>query len=353
MKEYDEVARDVFRRRDAYEEKMHRRKQVLHRVTTVMSIFATTALILCSMGVCYAIAAGVGVVDDFLGIFGAATDQNLSDNQRQYITEAVAELGESVTCDGYTVTATGAFTDGAVAYILLDVTAPEGVSIAPGDVEGIGFNVDAKQIVRGDNPEKSMDGTGLGITFSNIEDGDGKANTTFVLLEIDNTVLPGGSFSLADGYDRYLELTDFGAYLEDYPYSHYTIAEGNWKFKIRFKDVGTEEIELLSSPVPLTIHHAISEAEMNVTLSSIRLKGLSLSIFYTIDKDEIPETGDFGNVEIVLKDGSVVTAYLKTSQFAGNDLYFCGFVTEAPVPLEEVDHIVLQGNQSIPMQEIG
>lgn len=348
MKGYEEVARDVFRRRDAYEEKIRRRGQILRRVTTVMSVFATTVLILCTVGVCYAIAAGVGVVDDFLGIFGPASEQNLSDEQKQYIVEAVAEIGESVTCDGFTVTAKGAFTDGTTAYVLLDVTAPEGVSIE----QGIGFDVDAKQIFRGDNPEKYLDGTGLGYGFSNIDDGDGKANTTTVLFDIESTATPGGSFSFADGYDRYLELTDLGAYLETYPYSRYTIADGTWKFKIQFEDVGTEEVELLSFPMPLTIRRTLSADEMNVILSSIRLKGLSLSIFYTIDQGEIPEPGDFDNVEIILKDGSTVTAYLRASQFVGNDLYFGGFVTGAPVPLEEVDHIVLQGEHVIPVQGV-
>lgn len=109
MKSYNEVAHDVFRRRDEYERTHHHKKAVYRRISV-----AIVTMLLFSVGTCYAIAASMGIIDDFLGIFSNRIDTPLTTDQQQFLEDAVAEIGERVSCNGYTVTVQGTFTDGTV-----------------------------------------------------------------------------------------------------------------------------------------------------------------------------------------------------------------------------------------------
>lgn len=354
MKDYHEVAQDVFRRRDAYEGQKQYKAAVFRCISAAMSGVAAVIMILCTAGTCYVLAASVGVIDDFLGIFADRTNTQLSDKQQQYIEEAVAELGESVSCDGYTVTAEGAFTDGTVAYILLDIEAPEGVAI---DGLGVGFHTAAKEIVRGDNPEKLLNIDGLSMAYIPIDDHDGSDHTTSVLLQISCIRLNGSTYSFADGYARYLELSEIHYYMEEYPYSCEVIAEGNWNFEILFAQTQAGEVELLTTPIHLPMQRTMTDDYVDTTISSIRMKGLGIDFYYTIDADDVQEPGDFGDVQIVMKDGSIVNAHPRTgisveNGTPGNTVFSCNYIAQAPIVFDEVDHIELGGETVIQMPSV-
>lgn len=343
MKSYHEVARDVFRRRDEMEREKRRREAICRRVSAAMSAVAVVVMLLLSAGTCYVLAAGVGIIEDFLHIFGERADAPLSDGQKQYLEEGAAMLGESVTSGGYTVTAKGAFTDGTVALVLLDVEAPEGVVI---DGIGVGFEVGAKEIVRGENTEKYLNITGLSITQIPMEDYDGKDNTASLLLQISCVRLPGSAYTFADGYLRYLELEDLHDYMEGYPYSRRTIAEGSWRFQLLFTETQAGEIELLEAPIRMPIRRAVASGYADATVSSIRLKGLGATIYYTVDGEDPQEAGDFGDVQIVMKDGSIVNAYPKAAVTVANGTpghtTFCNsYIAGAPIVFDEVDHMII------------
>lgn len=353
MKSYEEIARNVFRRRKEYEQKQREREAALRRVTTALSAVMIAVMILFSAGTCYVLATSLNIFDDFLGIFTNRANAPLSDNQEQFIEGAVAEIGERVTCNGYTVTAKGAFTDGTVAYVLLDVIAPEGVNI---DDLAVAFHTEAKEIIRGENPDKHLNITGLGITSIPIADNDGKANTTSVLIEISCVRLNGSVYSFADGYARYLELRDLHYYLDEYPYSYTTISDGTWKFEIMFNAVHEGEVELLTAPMRMQIQRMTVTDYVDATISSIRLKGMGVIFYFTIDADDIQEAGDFGEVQIVMKDGSVVNAYPETAARvengdSGNAVFCCYYITQAPIIFEEVDHVIVGEKESIQMPQ--
>lgn len=353
MKSYNEVANNVFRRRDEYERKQRHREVVYRRVSAAMSAIAIVVMLLFTVGTGYVLAASLGIIDDFLGIFKNRTDAPLSTNQQQFLEDAVAEIGESISCNGYTVTAQGAFTDGTVAYVLVDVEAPEGVAI---DGLGIGFDTGAKEIIRGDNPEKLLNITGLSIAYIPVEDHDGKENTTSVLIQISCVRLKGSTYSFADGYSRYLELEDIHFYGDEYPYARTTISEGNWNFEIVFNEVQEGEVELLTAPIRMQIQRITVTDYVDATIHSIRLKGMGVMCYYTIDAEDVQEPGDFGDVRIVMKDGRVVNAYPKSATVVengtpGKTTFCCYYITQAPVIFEEVDHIVIGEDVVIPMPQ--
>ena len=351
MKSYDEVARDVFRRRDEYEGKKRRRELVFRRVSA-STLFAVAMVMM--VGTCYVLAAGLGIVDDFLGIFRDRSVDPLSEGQRQYIEEAAAEIGESVTSDGVTVTARGAFSDGTVAFVLLDIEAPEGVDL---EASGIGFDVGAREILWGER-EGNPNTTGLGITCTPIEDNDGRRNTCSMMIEASCIRLPDSEFSFADGYPRTLVLEGLGAYLEEYPYSRYLISDGCWKFTVNFSENANEEqIELLEEPLRLSIQRMTLVDYVDATIHSIRLKGLGVLFYYTIDEDDIQEAGDFGYVQIVLKDGSIINAYPETAKIIAESVdpgyfeYCCSYIADSPIIFDEADHIVIGGETIIPVPQ--
>lgn len=353
MKNYHEVAQDVFRRRDAYEEKKWHKEIALRCISAVMSAVAAVMMILCTAGTCYVLAASVGAIDDFLGIFQGRNNQQLSPGQQSYIQAGVAEIGESVSCDGYTVTAEGAITDGTVAYILLDVEGPEGAAI---DGLGVGFHTAAKEIVRGDNPEKLLNIDGLSMTYIPIADHDGNDRTTSVLLQISCIRLNGSTYSFADGYARYLELSEIHYYMDEYPYSCEVIAEGNWNFEIMFAQTHADEVELLTAPICMPMQRTMTADYVDTTISSIRMKGLGIDFYYTIDADDVQEPGDFGDVQVVMKDGNIVNVYPKSGLSVdngetGNAVFSCSYIAQAPIAIQDVDYVMIGDDTVIPVSD--
>lgn len=354
MKNYHEVAQDVFRRRDAFEEKKWHKDVAFRCISSVMSAVAVVVMILCTAGTCYVLAASVGVIDDFLGIFQERNNNQLSAGQQSYIQTAVAEIGESVSCEGYTVTAQGAFTDGTVAYILLDIEAPEGVVID--GLGGIGFDTADREIVRGDNPEKRLNITGLSMTYVPVADHDGCDHTASVLLQISCIRLNGSTYSFADGYARYLELSEIHYYMDEYPYSCEVIAEGNWNFEIMFAQTQADDAEMLTAPIRMPMQRTMTADYVDTTISSIRIKGLGIDFYYTIDADDVQEPGDFGNVQVVMKDGSIVNAYPKSGSSvgnseAGNRVFSCNYIAQAPIVIQDVDYVMIGDDTVIPVPE--
>ncbi len=134
MKNSNEVANNVLRRRDAYQENKRKKEITFQRITTSLTAAGLVVCMILCLGVGYVFAAAFGVIDDFLGFFEKRNGSSLSETQKQYIQQVCAEIGESVTCGDVTVTVQGAITDGKTYYIYLDIIAPEGVSLE--DING-------------------------------------------------------------------------------------------------------------------------------------------------------------------------------------------------------------------------
>ena len=120
MKNSKEVANNVLRRRDAYQESKRKKEIFFQRITTSMTAAGLVVCMVFCLGVGYVFAAAFGVIDDFLGFFEKRNGSALSEKQQQYVEQACAEIGESVTYDGVTVTVQGAITDGKTYYIYLE-----------------------------------------------------------------------------------------------------------------------------------------------------------------------------------------------------------------------------------------
>lgn len=338
MKDYHEVAENVFRRRDEYEERKAAGRQRLQRIVTSVCVFAITIACVFTAGTCYVFAVGLGIVEDTFGIYDKFFTVPITQRQRDVIRDAVVPLGETVTSNGVSVTAQSAFTDGTTAVILLRIEAPEHIDL---DVSGLGFEVDARGIIRGDNPAKRLGAGDCGWSQHPRDDQDGAKNTKEILLQIDAIGSPDGSFSFADGYDRYLSLDGLYAYMAEYPYSRYLIADGEWGFRIRYDDsFSNVEREMLDSPIIMNCSKVLYKVQQTATVHSVTVKGMSVTLRYTRSAGAVQEPVDFGYViKVVLKDGTIIDVQASSGSREGNGEYISHFLATAPIPVEDVDYL--------------
>lgn len=361
MKNYREVAENVFRRRDEYEAKEATRSSRFQRFAAVFSIFAISIAFLLTIGTCYVFAVGLGIVEDHLGIYDKYFNTAITEKQQDAIRNAVVTLGETVTSNGVSVTAQSAFTDGRTAFILLKIEAPEQVDL---DGNGIHFNIDERGILRGDNPNKPL-GAGDTVTAQiPISDQDGAKNTQEILLQVSTTSLSDNGFSFADGYDRYLILNGLYAHESVFPFAEHQILSGEWIFRVRFDDTfSNTEKEMLDCPVNLPVRRAMYDVQQTAIVHSIVVKGLSVTFRYTYGTAAMQEPGDFGDVKIMLTDGTVIEVRESVGVPGNDGEFITTFLAATPILVEDIDYMQIgetiilgyqatrQGTPMIPLPE--
>ena len=341
MKNSVEVAKNVIQRRDAYQEKKRKKEIAFQRLATSMTAVGLVVCMVLSLGAGYVFAAAFGIIDDFFGFFEKRSGSALSTEQQQYIEQIYAEIGESVTCDGVTVTVQAAITDGKTYYIYLDIIAPEGVSLEDLNGHGLGFN----RTLKSENPYRH-DVSSVSGGCIPVNDYDGKNNTISMILQTTVMTPYYSEFSFADGYERTLYLENLSAYSDQYPFNQYTIAEGIWNFKFTFAQAAENEqpfMEVLSAPV---ICHGkrLSGESIRVSVDSIKLNALGATLYYSYLPESVRETTDFGRIQIVMKDGSVINAHPR-SAVSGSVSY----VYDAPVLFSDIAHLIIN-EQIIPVE---
>lgn len=340
MKSPEEMAQLIFSRRDAYREGMtSRRKAVWRRASVITAAALCTAI----LGVGGVLAATLDIGALFRSVFSSQQGNALSEAQSTYIETHMADIGDSVSADGYTVTLKGALTDGTTAHILVDIVGPEGI-----DLESVspGFDLTMKGLCYEDQHGISS----VGATFLHLDDHDGKANTVSLNIEYNVYAMPGSNFTLADGRSRTLHLADIGYVETEYPYAFRHVAEGPWVFKFAFTATGNSETELLQSPISGS-YSQISGRQVKATIHSVMMKGLSATVYYTLDAHEVQEAGDFGAIRFVMNDGSELFAYPdKAGQTAeisngelipGSNCHYCTYVFPAPISCDDVDTVYI------------
>lgn len=341
MKSPEEMAQVAFSRREAYKEEKEEREYRRERLYRRVSAITMAVLCVAMLGTGYVFAAAFGVIDDFLGFFEKRNGSALSEKQQQYVEQACAEIGESVTYDGVTVTVQGAITDGKTYYIYLDIVAPEDVSLEALNGHGLGFT----RTLRSENPYRH-DVSSVSGGCIPIEDYDGKSNTISMILQTTVMTPYYSEFSFADGYERTLYLENLSAYSEEYPFEQYTIAEGLWSFKFTFAQAAENDQPIMEVLVAPIICHCnrLSGESISVSVDSIKLNALGATLYYSYVPGSVREAIDFGRIQIVMKDGSIVNAHPR-SAVSGSVSY----VYDAPVLFSDIEHLIIN-EQIIPVE---
>lgn len=228
----------------------------------------------------------------FAGLFSDNNEKPLSSGQISYIEENEQVINETQTQNEWTVELRSTINDGDTAYIIIGVTAPEGVNLEQ-ELEDLGY-----MVVTTDRFElRANDESGLGIlscseklfspeenysvscTTTWKEDGDGLNNTKNVVIQLtvdglglDTEMKVPNLFgsstewsihvdSIIHEYEnkeykqelmngKYKGQTDIMFTSEETQLLHVeeVLAEGPWDFSFRFAE-SEEGIELLTAPV--------------------------------------------------------------------------------------------------------
>lgn len=239
--------------------------------------------------------------------------------------DGAVSIGQEI--NGYTIEPVSAFTDGYGYQIILKITAPEGVALT--DPEDHTVHLDA----------------GSGTYGYCQEDGDGKLNTCYSILEeyTSSWDYPtDGSLVYSKGHtipvyweDLYLRSFDFNTNTSD----ETLLTEGTWEFDIPLNEADFREIELLTEPIMAKgcVGFKMDGTDVfeDIQVTSIKLRALGIRL--THEREGSPDFFSWTGVNsrIVMQDGSHI-------DFRGS-----GF--EKPIDLDEVAYIQLADKTIIPM----
>lgn len=324
------------------------------------------AAVMASLLVVTAAAAGLGWFVDY---FEEQSEEPLTIEQIEVIDENVQDIGQKQTCNGYTMELKSVLTDGYNMFIAIGITAPEDVYLDRTVKEG--YDPDAPVIWKGENSKIEMGNRGYASTWNMSDDGDGKHNTHNIvyLISTDNEPFTRGDTIRIHIEDLYAEYTNnaYGKELEEkygfvpklgliteeeaeklYPLEQ--LAEGIWDFEIQFEEINTPFVEVLNQPVDYVMQAMEDvdddQIDVNTKITSIRISPIGVVCEY--------DAVGYSNVngvwgDIVMKNGERYDLNGNTVGGFGDTSSHGMF--SVPIVLEEIDHIVLKGDQVIPMPE--
>lgn len=294
---------------------------------------------------CCAAAAAFDAGGLFKMLFGRWQDNPVSHGQEQYVDGHAAAIGERVEQNGVSVTLTGAISDGVMAYLWVDITAPEGETI---EQLPLAFDVSFDSLRQEGQEQDSI--SSISTSCVSVPDDDGRENTASVLIRYHVYQPRGSRFSFNDGRPRTLHLKELFYHEEAYPYTRKTVAEGTWTYTFSFTAVEERETELLVAPLQAS-YCQISGREVEANIISLRIRGLSAVVYYDLAPDAVQEAGDFGVLTFVMKDGSTICAYPeKAGQTAevengslvpDSNCHYCSYAFEAPLCHEDIAALYL------------
>lgn len=273
--------------------------------------------------------------DWFRNFFAQNSHLALTDTQKGYIGENTASFQQSQTRNGYTIALESAISDGVKTLIQFRVTAPEDV------VLGLDLYTPG-------NSGKDLLVNKAGETYFysggwDTIDEDKTDNVVTLLYESDNFWYEKGIDQIF-GHTWTVRLVDLDGRNKmtienmDNPPQKQHIADGVWEFEIVFPEGGNKTLEMIAEPVPCTVTHNFSAQgyiEDTVNITSLKVRAMSIALsFRHPDKDQI--NASFDDIFAVMKDGTPV---LLNPFYSGPN--FQTFSFDAPIALEEVEHILL------------
>lgn len=368
-----------------------------YRATTYRRTAILIAAIIAMMALSVTAFASEYVQNWFVSFFTEKNSSGLTQEQVNYIEENALNINEVQTQNNWNIELKSAITDGDIAYIVIGVTAPEGVSMEPGIVDGVlqdRFNPGNLF----PNPEEGAEDVvtcSAGIasvtgnyqytqSFTMVEDGDGLPNTknwvfTLEFCKFDAMKETTISEPFGADMDWYIHIEDIVREYEDEAYRQQlmngkyagqtdvmftdeearrlqcveTLAEGIWDFTVNFGEAG-EGIELLHQPIttaacifrktgPEIWDYENVMDEVKVT--SFVLRPLSATIYYECDGGANFTNHQQQRIYAVMKDGSTV----ELEDFGSGGAGFAVLTAKAPIILENVDHVLLADGTRIDM----
>lgn len=275
----------------------------------------------------------------FRNFFAKKSGGPLSDGQTSYLGDYTAQFQQSQSVGDYTITLHSAISDGRFVWIQCTLTAPEGTML------------DADHY--GDLHDTVLWNTG-GDSFPcnwTMEDEDSTDNTVTMLCSIDIIWGQGNHFDFTE-HDWQLFIYGLGAtYYENQGTKDFTsrtevLTEGVWEFEVQFPEGASQTVELIQEPIacPSNINWGIQGlAQREVQITSFTLRALSAELSFHFSKQD-SINGRFDDIYVVRKDGRKILM-----QEYSNVPNQITYKFDAPIILEDVDHILLPNGTQLPL----
>ena len=257
------------------------------------------------------------------------------------LTDQTSASGEVI--NGYSIELKSVYSDGNNARITLGITAPEGVNL----LEHEGYPLQLNHSNRWGFFEQVSEGSSnVSGGYGAEDDGDGKANTQNVVLDYS-----AGTEQMRDGEVPFAEGKVWNIYWQDICAAYlneqtnesenYLLAEGTWSIDVVFENVITEELELISEPIPAQAAYGWdlqgNDMYQETRITSVVLRPMSASIICDLEH-VAPDFLTVGDrcVYVVMKDGSEAAFYGDSGGSGIQNLQ-----TDTPIDLEQVSYLLL------------
>ncbi len=271
----------------------------------------------------------------FSGIQMGTSLNELSQNQLTVLTEGLVDIGQSSTCNGYTITLESGISDGFRTLLKFKVTAPENVIL---DSDRYFMDIEFP-------PETHNKGGFISIDNGLLDDGNQKDNSIILIMEICcNTKQEsiGSHTLLIHGISTVIN--------QESDEEVIPLVEGNWEFKNQFPNnyLITQEIELLKNPIrcraiQLYRNHTLPT---NVNVTSFCVRTLSATLQFDLPSWYLNDYVGLEEIYLIMKDGSKIQAFEKLNSNRGS--YFeCTYTFDKPVYAEDVSFIEFPGTNRI------
>ena len=309
----------------------------------------------------------------FRQYFTRQAEVPLTPGQIEFIEENEQVIAETQTHNGWSLELKSAITDGTKGLIIVGITAPEGTSLETLYTEdGAAYSrlnmVDdwAKPVIY----PKDIEGKEDVITWFFMDDGDGLKNTENFIIEVQPQpgertqsafdpsvewkVVLNDLVRITDDVELLKEISnEQGEYCYEGEISTTEVLlEKDWEFAFHFRAENAEEAsrEILTAPIVTTGH--IYKLQDNgkyayelddVTVTSVKLGPLSAVISYEFSGVYPAFEWDGNHVYAVMKDGTSIMLEDNWSRWDGYNV----LKARSPIPLDEVDHILLADGTKI------
>lgn len=293
-----------------------------------------------------AAAAGFNVGGLFRGYFERGTQAaagapesaaSLTRSQIMVLDKSGRPVNRSVTDNGTTITVKAAVADKNSAYILLDVTAPEGTIL---DRDDYGF--EEMSIDLHDADEK---GKNWNSVLCDQKDENTRDNKKTYVLRINSSGLD------LQGREIGLSLTNLSTLREDgLTYDYDYAAKGSWKFDFKLGG-GTDPKKLT---VKRTAHYIGTNLTKNATLEctveTVSLSALSATVDFSggnlLDSHNYPEIP--GYMTIQYRDGTKITTTHNGPGHGDKQNYTTSYAFDAPIDVDSISSVTI-GDLTVPV----
>lgn len=290
--------------------------------------------------------------------FAKQSDTPLTTEQIEFIEKNEQIVAETQLQNNCTVELKSFMTDGKIALMTIHVTAPEGMNITDaqiGNWAGHGEHYIFQPV------GETYWASGIDI-YPPMDDGDGKDNTVDILCELTGhtyerprecTFAQGTTWKvLLEDVVVMCENTEYLSQFEvdenggidltweqsQLAYPTYTLVEGVWEYEFTITEGDFRTIELLEEPIPMTVEY--NGKSTNHVIESMELRSMTLTVF----ADPMVNSFSDGSCFVVLKDGTEIEMVPRAREGSeAENWVYSPFLAESPIPLDEVDYVMLCG----------